>query len=135
MRFGCKVPRSQKILKTDISEQLGSYPIGNAVDDLAATLRRIDVNPKRPPAKWGLDDLDDRFGDYADVGDGGLERRDTQTSDHAAVGAKHLAIDPGAVGTGQESDGGSDVLRRPQALKRIHFRHAVDEFLRFSVQE
>ena len=59
----------------------------------------------------------------------------TQTSDHAAVGAKHLAIDPVAVGTGQESDGGSDVLRRPQALKRIHFRHAVDELLRFSVQE
>src|ERR1700719_4684652 len=69
-----RVPRCQKILKADISEQLSSYPIGNAVDDLAAILRRIDVNPKRPPAKWGLDDLNDRFRDPADVGVSGLKR-------------------------------------------------------------
>ena len=77
MRFGCEVPRCQKIRKTDISEQLSSYPIGNAVDDLAAVLRRIDVNPKGPLAKWGVDDLDNRFRDQANVGVGGLERRDT----------------------------------------------------------
>jgi hypothetical protein len=77
LRFGYKVPRCQKILKTDISKQLGSYPIGNAVDDFAAMLRRIDVNPKRRLAKWGLDDLDDRFRDVADVGVSGLKRRDT----------------------------------------------------------
>ena len=47
------------------------------VDDLAAVLRRIDVNPKRPLAKWGVDDLDNRFRDQANVGVGGLERRDT----------------------------------------------------------
>jgi hypothetical protein len=57
------------------------------------------------------------------------------SSDHPSVGAKHLTIDPGAVGTGQESDGSSDVLRCPQALKRIHFRKTVDELLRFSLQE
>jgi hypothetical protein len=35
----------------------------------------------------------------------------------SAIGAQRLAVDPGAVGTGEESDGGSDVRRLAQALK------------------
>src|SRR5271170_3278744 len=56
-------------------------------------------------------------------------------SDYASVGTKQLAIDPGAVGTGEKRDGGGDVLRRTQALQRVHLRHAVDELLRLAVQE
>jgi hypothetical protein len=33
-------------------------------------------------------------------------------SDHSAVGAQDLALDPGAVRAAEESDGGSDVLGR-----------------------
>jgi hypothetical protein len=39
-------------------------------------------------------------------------------SDDSAIGAQRLAVDPGAVGTGEEGDGGSDVRRLAQALKR-----------------
>ena len=38
------------------------------------------------------------------------------TSDHAAVGAQHLAIDPGAVGAGEEGDNRRDVRRRAETL-------------------
>ncbi len=55
--------------------------------------------------------------------------------DHSAVCAKHLAVDPTPIGAGQERDGRRNVLRRAEALKRIHLRHPVDEFLRFSVEE
>ena len=58
-----------------------------------------------------------------------------EKSEHASVSANHLAIDPGAIGAGEERDGSGDVLRRAQPLERIQFRHVVDQLLRFSVQK
>ena len=55
--------------------------------------------------------------------------------DHSAIRAKHLAVDPTPIGAGQERNGRRNVLRRPEALKRIHLCHPIDEFLRFSVEE
>src|SRR5258708_19845711 len=62
-------------------------------------------------------------------------QRKDRDLDHSAMGAKHLAVDPSAVRAGQERDYCRNVLRRAEALKRIHLRHPVDEFLRFSVEE
>jgi hypothetical protein len=52
-----------------------------------------------------------------------------ESSDHASVGAKHLAVDPGAVGTSEERHGSRDVLRRTKAFQRIHLRKALDDLL------
>ena len=63
-----------------------------------------------------------------------LQQKDPDL-DHPAIRAKHLAVDPTPIGAGQERDGRRNVLRRAEALKRIHLRHPVDEFLRFSMEE
>src|SRR5882762_775887 len=63
-----------------------------------------------------------------------LQQKDPDL-DHSAIRAKHLAVDPTAVWAGQERDCCRNVLRRAEALKRIHLRHAIDKFLRFSVEE
>jgi hypothetical protein len=41
----------------------------------------------------------------------GAEELDGADSDDSAVGTQDLPVDPGSVGTGQEGDSGSDVLR------------------------
>jgi hypothetical protein len=51
-------------------------------------------------------------------------------SDDSAVGAQRLAVDPGAVGAGEEGDGGGDVRRLAEALQRGELGEAVDDFLR-----
>jgi hypothetical protein len=56
-------------------------------------------------------------------------------SDDPAIGAQRLAVDPGAVGTGEEGDGGGDVRRLAQALQRRQLGEAVDDLLRLAVQE
>src|SRR5712691_2258746 len=56
-------------------------------------------------------------------------------SDHSAVGAQDLAVDPAAVRADEEGDGGSDVLGRAEPLERIELRHAIDEVLRLAVEE
>ena len=56
-------------------------------------------------------------------------------SDDAAVGAQHLAVDPAAVGAGEEGDGVGDVLRLAEALQRGQLRHAIDDLLRLAVEE
>ena len=63
-----------------------------------------------------------------------LQQKDPDL-DHSAIRAKHLAVDPTAVRAGQEGDSCRNILRRAEALKRIHLRHPVDKFLRFSVEE
>ncbi|EGE58033.1 hypothetical protein RHECNPAF_3500087 [Rhizobium etli CNPAF512] len=57
------------------------------------------------------------------------------SSDHTAIGAQRLAIDPAAIRAGEEGDRRRDVLGRAEALQRVHLRHAGDEFLRFAVEE
>jgi hypothetical protein len=52
---------------------------------------------------------------------------------HSSIGAKNLTINPGAIRASEESDGGGDVLRRAQALERIHFRKAIDQLVRFTL--
>ena len=44
-----------------------------------------------------------------------VENRGLQ-SDDAAVGAQHLAVDPAAIGAGEEGHGGGDVIGRAEAL-------------------
>src|SRR4051794_20273956 len=56
-------------------------------------------------------------------------------SDHAAIGAQGLAVDPGAVGAGEEGDAGGDVLGRAETFQRIHFRKTLDQFRRFAFEE
>jgi len=47
--------------------------------------------------------------------------------------ARSLAVDPAAVRAGKE-DGG-DVLRCAEALQRVHLRHALNQLVRFAVEE
>src|SRR6202035_958963 len=46
----------KKIFQSDIAIHLAPHPIGDAVDDLRAVLRRIDVNPERALAERKIDD-------------------------------------------------------------------------------
>ena len=43
--------RMQQVVQADAPEQLGTDPVGHAVDDLAAVPRRIDVHAERPLAE------------------------------------------------------------------------------------
>src|SRR5258708_25420755 len=56
-------------------------------------------------------------------------------SDHSAVGAQHLAVDPSAVGTDEEGHGGRDIRGRAQPLQRIHLGETIDPFPRLPYQE
>src|SRR5258708_35074144 len=56
-------------------------------------------------------------------------------SDHAAVGAQYLAVDPGAVGAYEERDRRGDILWRAEPLQRIHLGQAMDQFGPFAVEE
>src|ERR1700692_2414794 len=64
-----------------------------------------------------------------------LRRTSRFYSDHAAIGAQHLAVDPRAVRADEEGDGGCDVFGRTEALQRIHLGHALDQLRRFAVEE
>lgn len=44
-------PRRQQIFKPDAAEHLGAGTVGDAVDDLGAVLRRVDVDAERPCAE------------------------------------------------------------------------------------
>ena len=61
------------MLKADAPKQFRANPIGYAVDDLSAILRRVDVGPKRPLAEGHVDDVDDRFRNFAGIGVSGLQ--------------------------------------------------------------
>src|ERR1700720_3846391 len=56
-------------------------------------------------------------------------------SDDSAVGAQRLAVDPGAVGAGEEGDGGGDIRRLAEALQRSELGEAVDDLLRLAMHE
>ncbi len=56
-------------------------------------------------------------------------------SDHAAVGAQRLAVDPRAIGAGEERDGVRDVFGWPSRSSGGDLRQAVDELRRFAVEE
>src|ERR1700732_3870942 len=50
-------------------------------------------------------------------------------SDDSAVGAQRLAVDPGAVGAGEEGDGGGDVRPLAAALQRGELGEAGRDLL------
>jgi len=56
-------------------------------------------------------------------------------SDHAAVDADNLAIDPTPVRPGQEGDHGSGVVRLTQAAERGSLGNGVDRLFAFVVEE
>ena len=66
-----------------------------------------------------IDDLSHTLSARDERGDAGLAGRRTMTLNHAAIGAQHLAVDPGAIGAGEEGDDGGDVLGRAEALQRV----------------
>src|SRR3979490_432991 len=53
--------RLQQILDADAPEQFGADTVGDAVDDLGAILRRIDMDAERSLAERHVDDPDDGF--------------------------------------------------------------------------
>ena len=55
-------------------------------------------------------------------------------SDYAAIGANRLAVDPAASRPAGKESGG-DVLRCAEALQRVHLRHALNQLVRFAVEE
>src|SRR5258708_11139680 len=70
-------PRREQFLQADAPEHFRADPIRDPVDDLAAVLRRVDVGPEWALSKGQVDDLDDRLGDSAHIGVGGVERSET----------------------------------------------------------
>src|SRR5436190_17685235 len=56
-------------------------------------------------------------------------------SDHAAIGAQGLAVDPCAVRSGEERDAGGDVRRRAETFQRIHLGETLDDLRRFALEE
>src|SRR5690242_2437101 len=56
-------------------------------------------------------------------------------SDHAAVGAQHLAVHPAAVRTGQERHHAGNVFRRAQALQRRGLGQLLDQRVRLALEE
>jgi hypothetical protein len=63
----------EKVFQTNVAIHLAPHAIGNAVDDLRAVLRRIDVNPERSLAKRKIDNADDLACDFRGVGIGGFQ--------------------------------------------------------------
>src|SRR5262249_34970984 len=61
----------EEVREPDAAQHLGPDAIGDHVDDLGSVLRGVDVNAEWAFAEWGVDDLDDGFGDFVDVGVGG----------------------------------------------------------------
>lgn len=61
------------------------------------------------------------------------ERQLCGRSDLPPLAPNRLAVDPAAVRAGKE-DGG-DVLRCAEALQRVHPRHALNQLVRFAVEE
>jgi predicted HD superfamily hydrolase involved in NAD metabolism len=57
------------------------------------------------------------------------------SSDHAAIGAQRLAVDPAAIRAGEEGDRSGDVVGRAETLQRVHLRHPGNEFVRLAVEE
>jgi len=56
-------------------------------------------------------------------------------SNHAAIGAQPLAVDPSAVRTNQKSHGCGDTFERTEALQQIHLGQTRDQFFRFSIEK
>ena len=65
--FTPSLPVGQEIFQADVTQQLGPHTIRDAIDDLAAVLRRIDVHAIGPPAERCGHDSDDGVRDRADV--------------------------------------------------------------------
>lgn len=120
----------QQVSQADVAEHFRSDAVGDAVDELGAILRRVDVDTKRQGAEGLVDDIDDGGGNGGRIGIGRLKDsgrgggcaplRRFLGSDHAAIGAQDLAVDPGAVWADEEGDRGGDVFRRAEAFQRVH---------------
>src|SRR5258707_8743196 len=100
-------PRREQVLQADAPEHFRTDPVRDAVDDLAAVLRRVDMGPEWALAKGQVDDLDDRLGDSAHIGVGGFERSETLQGllGHAGIGAFIIFRCPRLVG-GRAGGGG-----------------------------
>jgi len=66
--------RPQQVLEANAAQKLRAHPVSNAVDNLRAVLRGIDVDAERPPAERLVDHRYDRFGHGVCVSVGRLER-------------------------------------------------------------
>jgi hypothetical protein len=56
-------------------------------------------------------------------------------SDDAAIGAQHLAVDPGTVRSCEEGDGTRYVLRSAEPLERGELRKAVPDLVRLALEK
>jgi hypothetical protein len=56
-------------------------------------------------------------------------------SDNSAICTEYLAVDPGAVGAGEEGNGIGNIFRLSETLERREFGELIDDFLGLSVEE
>ena len=63
----------QEVRQANIAEHFGPDTVGDAVDDLGAILRRVDMDAERPGAEGPVDDIDDGCGNGGRIGVGRLQ--------------------------------------------------------------
>ena len=61
--------------------------------------------------------------------------RSCRASDHAAIGADDLAVDPAAVASGEEGDDCSDVVGLAEAAERVHGGNGAHLLLALALEE
>src|ERR1700719_4469081 len=57
------------------------------------------------------------------------------SSNHATIGAEHLAVDPAAIRADEEGDNGRDIFGCAKAFERVRLGEPFDELVGLAVEE